>query len=307
MRVFLAGATGVIGTPLVPQLLEAGHEVTAMTRSVLRAAQLEAGWRGPRRVRRVRCRRGAGGHGRCVATGGHPPAHLAADAARLEQARPARRQQPPADRGDPDPPRCGAWQRRAPYGGAEHRVRIRAGRRPRQGGGGSAVHRRAAATRRRGQGGRRARAAGHGHNGHRGSRVALRHALRARHLLRPARLQRGRRQRGPRAAHRGRHRHLQLAARRGRRLSGRRRAPARRTGRLQRRRRRAGAAARVAARPRARAARRSTPRWRMCGPHRKRSRCRCAARPTPGPSASSDGGRTKRAGAKASPPASRER
>jgi nucleoside-diphosphate-sugar epimerase len=41
MRVFLAGATGVIGSPLVPQLLEAGHQVTAMTRSVLRAAQLE--------------------------------------------------------------------------------------------------------------------------------------------------------------------------------------------------------------------------------------------------------------------------
>jgi 2-alkyl-3-oxoalkanoate reductase len=42
MRVFLAGATGVIGTPLVPQLVKAGHEVTAMTRSVLRATQLEA-------------------------------------------------------------------------------------------------------------------------------------------------------------------------------------------------------------------------------------------------------------------------
>src|SRR3954470_5034801 len=42
MRVFVAGATGVIGRPLVPQLLEEGHEVTAMTRSVLRAAQLEA-------------------------------------------------------------------------------------------------------------------------------------------------------------------------------------------------------------------------------------------------------------------------
>jgi nucleoside-diphosphate-sugar epimerase len=42
MRVFLAGATGVIGNPLVPQLLQAGHEVTAMTRSVLRAAHLEA-------------------------------------------------------------------------------------------------------------------------------------------------------------------------------------------------------------------------------------------------------------------------
>ncbi len=42
MRVFLAGATGVIGIPLVPQLLNAGHEVTAMTRSVLRASQLDA-------------------------------------------------------------------------------------------------------------------------------------------------------------------------------------------------------------------------------------------------------------------------
>ena len=42
MRVFVAGATGVIGSLLVPQLLAAGHEVTAMTRSVLRAAQLEA-------------------------------------------------------------------------------------------------------------------------------------------------------------------------------------------------------------------------------------------------------------------------
>ena len=42
MRVFLAGATGVIGRPLVPQLLAAGHEVTAMTRSALRAVELEA-------------------------------------------------------------------------------------------------------------------------------------------------------------------------------------------------------------------------------------------------------------------------
>jgi nucleoside-diphosphate-sugar epimerase len=42
MRVFVAGATGVIGSLLVPKLLTAGHEVTAMTRSVLRAAQLEA-------------------------------------------------------------------------------------------------------------------------------------------------------------------------------------------------------------------------------------------------------------------------
>jgi nucleoside-diphosphate-sugar epimerase len=33
MRVFLAGATGVIGVRLVPLLLAAGHEVAGMTRS----------------------------------------------------------------------------------------------------------------------------------------------------------------------------------------------------------------------------------------------------------------------------------
>ena len=33
MRVFVAGATGAIGNLLVPQLVEAGHQVTAITRS----------------------------------------------------------------------------------------------------------------------------------------------------------------------------------------------------------------------------------------------------------------------------------
>jgi nucleoside-diphosphate-sugar epimerase len=40
MRVFLAGATGVIGRALVPQLREAGHEVVGMTRSEERAEEL---------------------------------------------------------------------------------------------------------------------------------------------------------------------------------------------------------------------------------------------------------------------------
>jgi nucleoside-diphosphate-sugar epimerase len=40
MRVFVAGATGVIGRSLVPQLRAAGHDVTAMTRSPERADQL---------------------------------------------------------------------------------------------------------------------------------------------------------------------------------------------------------------------------------------------------------------------------
>jgi nucleoside-diphosphate-sugar epimerase len=44
VRVFLAGATGVIGRRLVPMLLAAGHEVTAMTRNADKSAGLrEAG------------------------------------------------------------------------------------------------------------------------------------------------------------------------------------------------------------------------------------------------------------------------
>ena len=37
MRVFVAGASGAIGRPLVPKLVAAGHEVTGMTRSEERA------------------------------------------------------------------------------------------------------------------------------------------------------------------------------------------------------------------------------------------------------------------------------
>src|ERR687897_2763323 len=37
MRVFVAGASGAIGRPLVPKLVAAGHEVTGMTRSESRA------------------------------------------------------------------------------------------------------------------------------------------------------------------------------------------------------------------------------------------------------------------------------
>jgi nucleoside-diphosphate-sugar epimerase len=40
MRVFVAGASGAIGRPLVPKLVAAGHEVTGMTRSEERAEQV---------------------------------------------------------------------------------------------------------------------------------------------------------------------------------------------------------------------------------------------------------------------------
>ncbi len=42
MRVFVAGATGVVGRQLVPQLIAAGHQVTATTRSADKAAALRA-------------------------------------------------------------------------------------------------------------------------------------------------------------------------------------------------------------------------------------------------------------------------
>ncbi len=42
MRVFIAGATGAIGRQLVPMLVTDGHEVTGMTRSPERAAELDA-------------------------------------------------------------------------------------------------------------------------------------------------------------------------------------------------------------------------------------------------------------------------
>ena len=42
MRVFVAGATGVIGQQLVPQLVAAGHQVTATTRSAAKTDRLRA-------------------------------------------------------------------------------------------------------------------------------------------------------------------------------------------------------------------------------------------------------------------------
>lgn len=42
MRVFLAGATGAIGRRLMPRLIEAGHQVTAMTRSKAKLGALRA-------------------------------------------------------------------------------------------------------------------------------------------------------------------------------------------------------------------------------------------------------------------------
>lgn len=42
MKVFVAGASGVVGRHLIPQLVDAGHEVVAMTRSPDKTARLRA-------------------------------------------------------------------------------------------------------------------------------------------------------------------------------------------------------------------------------------------------------------------------
>jgi nucleoside-diphosphate-sugar epimerase len=42
MRVFLAGGSGAIGVPLIRQLVDAGHQVTALTRSAANADRLRA-------------------------------------------------------------------------------------------------------------------------------------------------------------------------------------------------------------------------------------------------------------------------
>ncbi len=41
MRIFLAGASGVIGTRLIPRLVAVGHEVAGMTRSEAKVAELQ--------------------------------------------------------------------------------------------------------------------------------------------------------------------------------------------------------------------------------------------------------------------------
>jgi NAD(P)-dependent dehydrogenase (short-subunit alcohol dehydrogenase family) len=59
MRVFVAGATGVIGRFLVPGLIAAGHEVTVGTRSSAKAGQLAAAGATPVVVDGLRKGRGA--------------------------------------------------------------------------------------------------------------------------------------------------------------------------------------------------------------------------------------------------------
>ena len=52
MKVFVAGATGVLGRELVPQLVARGHEVVGMTRSAIEAGSGARSGGAPGRGRR---------------------------------------------------------------------------------------------------------------------------------------------------------------------------------------------------------------------------------------------------------------
>ena len=112
MKVFVAGASGAIGRPLVRQLSPAGHEVTGMTRREERAEEIRgAGARGGR-LRRLRCRGAERGGGGGAAGGCHPCADRAAAEVQAAQRLPGG-DQPGPHRGDAQPARRGAGGGRA--------------------------------------------------------------------------------------------------------------------------------------------------------------------------------------------------
>ena len=159
MRVFLAGAGGAIGRPLLPRLIEAGHEVTGLSRSEERAEAIRAAGAEALRLRRLRRRGpGAGSRGR-RARGRRPRDDLASRPDRPAQPR-VRPQQPDPPRGHPQPARRRRGGRGAAGGRPEHLLHVRAGRRHGQGRGGAPDERRAGLLRGVGRGHRQPRGPG---------------------------------------------------------------------------------------------------------------------------------------------------
>jgi len=73
MIVFIAGATGAVGRPLVQQLASAGHEVIGTTRSAEKLGHLRSAYGRRRRRPRQRCSTTRDHH--TVAACHHRPAH----------------------------------------------------------------------------------------------------------------------------------------------------------------------------------------------------------------------------------------
>ena len=114
MRVFVAGASGAIGRPLVPKLIAAGHEVTGMTRSEEKA---EARARGRGRAAVVDVFDADALRAAMVEAAPEVVVHqLTALPERMDfrKGEHLRRHEPPPHRGHPEPARRGERGRRAP-------------------------------------------------------------------------------------------------------------------------------------------------------------------------------------------------
>ena len=186
MKVFVAGATGALGKPLVTQLVRRGHEVTGMTRSESKQDSLrELGARpavadalDPDAVARAVAEADPDVivHQLTAISGDEPAPH----GARL------RRHEPAADRGHRPPARRRARGGRQALRGAELRaVALRAHRRPGEERGGPARHDAAGAGPHDARGDQVPRAGGDGRRLDRGDRAPLRRLLRPRHVARP--------------------------------------------------------------------------------------------------------------------------
>ena len=123
MRVFVAGASGAIGRRLVPQLIDAGHDVVGTYNSPSSAELPAEARRDPGRARPARCGRGAQGRARERAGGDRPPGDCPREREVLaEHGQGDGQDQRAADEGNGRPARRCAGGRRAPLRRAERRL-----------------------------------------------------------------------------------------------------------------------------------------------------------------------------------------
>ena len=132
LKIFVAGATGAIGRPLLPLLVDAGHEVVGTTRSEAKAEQIRAAGGEPVVLDVLDSRGSARGRRRRRARGGDQPADGAAGRARLPRPGGACGDQPLRGRGRSLAGEDRRRRRRQAPDRAERRLLLRAHRRPGQ-------------------------------------------------------------------------------------------------------------------------------------------------------------------------------